>query len=365
MPSMPWVAARLDRVACRWPPALLAREPQQVAGCLCNAVFQIASQRGTRPDAWIDADAASRAALPIASANCSRPARSPPGRREWCSFARRRWPPRASCARRWRRWRWGCRNRRPPAKCGSCSSRLRDQHLAHRRSRRRAAARAGDCVRRHGRGVFRLRRPVLPAADGQSATVTGCSSATANRNGNCSPMPMAPGSAASATHPPKPAKSARQRTRAIDRQGTIRWGKQSLAAAAPGRAQQLRRERPDAGGDDSDVASRVSVQQHGIACVSAAVATSPLETLRDQWLRGLAGGAGTLEPVRPAARADVVLHRQTRRSREQLSGSFAMIRLVDHSIVVSLRQVQEAGLERFAGKSSLTRSAITSIARPT
>jgi hypothetical protein len=34
--------------------------------------------------------------------------------------------------------------------------------------------------------------------------------------------------------------------------------------------------------------------------------------------------------------------------REGLSGSFAMIRLVDHSIVISLRQVKEAGLERFA-----------------
>lgn len=35
-------------------------------------------------------------------------------------------------------------------------------------------------------------------------------------------------------------------------------------------------------------------------------------------------------------------------SREQLSGSFAMIRLVDHSIVISLRQVQQQKLERFA-----------------
>jgi hypothetical protein len=34
--------------------------------------------------------------------------------------------------------------------------------------------------------------------------------------------------------------------------------------------------------------------------------------------------------------------------REQLSGSFAMIRLVDHSIVISLKQVQEQKLERFA-----------------
>jgi len=34
--------------------------------------------------------------------------------------------------------------------------------------------------------------------------------------------------------------------------------------------------------------------------------------------------------------------------REQLSDSFAMIRLSDHSIVISLRQVEEAGLQRFA-----------------
>jgi len=34
--------------------------------------------------------------------------------------------------------------------------------------------------------------------------------------------------------------------------------------------------------------------------------------------------------------------------REQLSGSFAMIRLVDHSVVISLRQVHELGLDRFA-----------------
>lgn len=36
--------------------------------------------------------------------------------------------------------------------------------------------------------------------------------------------------------------------------------------------------------------------------------------------------------------------------KEHLSGSFAMIRLVDHAIVVSLRQVKESGLERFAAE---------------
>jgi hypothetical protein len=50
--KMPWI----ERV---WsdllPPAaeLIARQPQHVAASLCNAVFQIASQRGTRPQQWI------------------------------------------------------------------------------------------------------------------------------------------------------------------------------------------------------------------------------------------------------------------------------------------------------------------------
>jgi hypothetical protein len=34
--------------------ALLAREPVSLAGCLCNATFQVAQQRGTRPDLWLD-----------------------------------------------------------------------------------------------------------------------------------------------------------------------------------------------------------------------------------------------------------------------------------------------------------------------
>ncbi len=34
--------------------------------------------------------------------------------------------------------------------------------------------------------------------------------------------------------------------------------------------------------------------------------------------------------------------------REELSGSFAMIRLVDHAVVISLRQIRDLGLERFS-----------------
>lgn len=40
---------------------LLAREPVSLVGCLCNANFQVAQQRGTRPDLWLDR---MRAALP-------------------------------------------------------------------------------------------------------------------------------------------------------------------------------------------------------------------------------------------------------------------------------------------------------------
>jgi hypothetical protein len=52
--KMPWVERVWQEVL---PEAakLLAREPQQVAGCLCNAAFQIASQRGdARPQAWLE-----------------------------------------------------------------------------------------------------------------------------------------------------------------------------------------------------------------------------------------------------------------------------------------------------------------------
>ena len=49
----PWV----ERVWHEVLPAatrLLARDPRQVTGCLCNAAVQIANQRGTRPQHWLD-----------------------------------------------------------------------------------------------------------------------------------------------------------------------------------------------------------------------------------------------------------------------------------------------------------------------
>lgn len=44
--------------------SLLAREPVLLVGCLCNAVFQVAQQRGTRPELWLDR---MRSALPKCS----------------------------------------------------------------------------------------------------------------------------------------------------------------------------------------------------------------------------------------------------------------------------------------------------------
>jgi hypothetical protein len=78
-----------------------------------------------------------------------------------------------------------------------------------------------------------------------------------------------------------------------------------------------------------------------------AAATTDLESLCSDWLR-----------IWPEALAlcsrFVQLHEPTwcmtpgEEKREQLAGSFAMIRLVDHCVVVSLRQVAEEGLARFA-----------------
>ncbi len=72
-----------------------------------------------------------------------------------------------------------------------------------------------------------------------------------------------------------------------------------------------------------------------------------LETVRERWLAvwpaalELWSRFVQLHEPRWCFTADDERH-------EQLAGSFAMIRLVDHSIVISLRQVQEEGLDRFA-----------------
>ena len=51
--KLPIVAALWEQLLPEMP-ALVAREPLRVAGCLSNAVVQIANQRGARPDAWLE-----------------------------------------------------------------------------------------------------------------------------------------------------------------------------------------------------------------------------------------------------------------------------------------------------------------------
>jgi hypothetical protein len=79
----------------------------------------------------------------------------------------------------------------------------------------------------------------------------------------------------------------------------------------------------------------------------SATTTKDLSSLRDQWLRvwpdSLALWSRFIQLHEPKW-----CFTQAEEKREQLSGSFAMIRLIDHSVVVSLRQVAAEGLSRFA-----------------
>ena len=72
-----------------------------------------------------------------------------------------------------------------------------------------------------------------------------------------------------------------------------------------------------------------------------------LSSLRDEWLRvwpdSLALWSRFIQLHEPKW-----CFTKAEEEREQLSGSFAMIRLIDHSVVVSLRQVATEGLSRFA-----------------
>jgi hypothetical protein len=97
--------------------------------------------------------------------------------------------------------------------------------------------------------------------------------------------------------------------------------------------------------------------------------TSRLTQLRDQWLaQWPAALAAWSRFVQLSAPRWCVTTDDERR--EELSGSFAMIRLVDHAIIISLRQVLQRGLERLAWNGSAsrswrTRSGTTSTRQPT
>jgi hypothetical protein len=75
--------------------------------------------------------------------------------------------------------------------------------------------------------------------------------------------------------------------------------------------------------------------------------TTPLDTLRDawraRWPEALAAWSRFVQLSEPRWCLTAAEEKA-----EHLSGSFAMIRLVDHAVVISLRQVAEHGLEDFA-----------------
>jgi hypothetical protein len=83
--------------------------------------------------------------------------------------------------------------------------------------------------------------------------------------------------------------------------------------------------------------------------VTTASLPAALEAIRDQWLQAWPAALELWSRF-------VQLHEPKwcftidDERREQLSGSFAMIRLVDHSIVISLRQIREHKLQQFASE---------------
>lgn len=78
-------------------------------------------------------------------------------------------------------------------------------------------------------------------------------------------------------------------------------------------------------------------------------ATTNLDALRETWLAAwpdaLAIWSRFVQLHEPTWCFDESAEQQ-----EQLTGSFAMIRLVDHTVVISLRQVRQQGLDRFAAE---------------
>ncbi|MCA9579710.1 MAG: hypothetical protein KC668_29990, partial [Myxococcales bacterium] len=79
----------------------------------------------------------------------------------------------------------------------------------------------------------------------------------------------------------------------------------------------------------------------------AARASGSLDALRDAWLE-VWPEASTVFSRFTRLRSPIFCFTKEDEQREGLVGSFAMIRLLDLSVVISLRQVRERKLERFA-----------------
>ena len=72
-----------------------------------------------------------------------------------------------------------------------------------------------------------------------------------------------------------------------------------------------------------------------------------LQTLKDQWVSAWPGALAVWSRFVQLSEPRWCVNVEDEKY-EQLSGSFAMIRLVDHAVVISLRQVQEKQITQFA-----------------
>ncbi|MCA9532445.1 MAG: hypothetical protein KC593_02155 [Myxococcales bacterium] len=79
----------------------------------------------------------------------------------------------------------------------------------------------------------------------------------------------------------------------------------------------------------------------------AAQAKDPLHALRDEWLEAWPA-ASTVFSRFTRLRSPIFCLTEADERREELVGSFAMIRLTDLAVVISLRQVKQRGLESFS-----------------
>ena len=77
--------------------------------------------------------------------------------------------------------------------------------------------------------------------------------------------------------------------------------------------------------------------------------TLSLESLKEQWLDAWPQAIADWSPYIQLHEPAWCLNAQDEK-RESLSGSFAMIRLVDHAVVISLKQVLEQGLQEFSAE---------------
>jgi hypothetical protein len=223
--KMPWVG-RVWSDLLPAAPSLIARDAQQVAGCLSNAAFQIAGQRGARPEEWlarmqqVAPHCHSTSELLEAGKVAAWQAGMVQYRAAALAAAEALRPPLAALA-------LGLHAETPPAEISAILARLR-QHVwltasaAAAGKLEAAIASVGTAGAFAGLGGL-FQRPPLVSTDGQQLLVT---------DGHSHWELIADAYGAwlrRETAPAKATKSARAAGIAVERGGLIRWGEHSLA----------------------------------------------------------------------------------------------------------------------------------------